>query len=339
MKPLFPLLLILTVVSCFAAQASDTSIVEAREIATKVVLDGHIEAIKEATVTAQISAVVKQIYVDVDDKVSAGRLLVELDNTEISAQLAKAKAGLKVAQAQAVSAQSEYARLRGLANDRFVSENDITKASSAVNVAQANIKLAQAQIAQVQQMLSYTKVIAPYSGVVTARHIEPGETAKIGQALLSGFALNQNRLLVHVPNSLINEVEKQGVLLAQTGQGDWLTLSNLTIAPSADPTTHTVMVRTNVDKALFQQRPGSFIKVAVKTKPRQALTIPSSAVFQQGDLQAVYVKFEQTYLLRQVLLGERTADYVEVLSGLTQGDEVIADGSEFLALYPVNKKP
>lgn len=337
MKPLFQLLLALAMVSCFTVQATSVAKVEAREVATKVVLDGHIEAIKEATVTAQISAKVKHIYVDVDDKVSAGRLLVELDNTEISAQLAKAKAGLKVAQAQAVSAQSEYSRLRGLETDSFVSENDITKALSALNVANANIKLAQAHIVQVEQMLSYTEIIAPYSGVVTARHIEPGETAKVGQALLSGFALNQNRLSVHVPHSLIHEVEKQDLLLAQTRQGDWLELTNLTIAPSADPISHTVMVRTNIDKAMFDYRPGSFIKVAVKTEPRRALTIPRLSVFQQGDLQAVYVKLEQRYLLRQVVLGETTADYVEVLSGLNQGDEVVADGSAFLAQSSLNK--
>lgn len=327
-------------------QATDFVTVKRIQLDSKVVLNGHVEAINEATVSAQVNAKVKKIHVDVDDQVAIGKVLIELDDSELKAQLAKANASLKVAQANEAQAKSEFKRLNGLAADSFVSQNDITKAASAVEVASANISLAKAQISEVKQQLSYTTIIAPYSGVVTARHIEVGETANFGQAMLTGFALNQNRLIVNVPNSLITDVEATKTLLAQTSKGDWKELKNLTIAPSLDSQTHTILVRANINKDNFNQRPGSFIKVAVKTDPRSALVVPSSAVFSQGDLSAVYVKLDDTYALRQVLLGEEIAgekiageqsstgknsQLIEIISGLSVTDKVAENGAQLLS--------
>ena len=337
-----------TVVVSSAAVAQDIEFVTVKRIQadSKVVLNGHVEAINEATVSAQVNAKVKKIHVDVDDQVAIGKVLIELDDSELKAQLAKANASLKVAQANEAQAKSEFKRLKELTsgkfvNKGFVSQNDITKAASAVKVASANISLAKAQISEVKQQLSYTTIIAPYSGVVTARHIEVGETANFGQALLTGFALNQNRLIVNVPNSLITDIEATKTLLAQTSNGNWKELKNLTIAPSLDSQTHTILVRANINKDNFNQRPGSFIKVAVKTDPRSALVVPSSAVFNQGDLSAVYVKLDDTYALRQVLLGEKIAgeqsstgkssQLIEIISGLSVTDKVAENGAKLLS--------
>lgn len=314
-----------------SAQNAEFVAVKRIQLDTKVVLNGYVEAINEATVSAQVNAKVKKIHVDVDDQVTLGKVLIELDDSELKAQLAKANASLKVALANAAQAQSEYNRLKGLTSESFVSENDMTKATSALEVANANISLAKAQIEEVKQQLTYTKIIAPYSGVVTARHIEVGETANFGQPMLTGFAINQNRLIVNVPNSLASDIDAAKSLLAQTGNGFWNELSNLTIAPNLDKDTHTLLVRANIDKNTFNQRPGSFIKVAVKTDPRSALVVPSSAVFNQGDLSAVYVRIGEQYVLRQVVLGDTNKQMIEILSGLSEQDSVARFGAKFLA--------
>ncbi|NVK25268.1 MAG: efflux RND transporter periplasmic adaptor subunit [Gammaproteobacteria bacterium] len=331
MKSLFTVSLLISNLFITVAQATETEKVQAVSLQTLVKLDGQVEAISRSTVSAQVSAKVKNIYVDVDDRVTTGTLLLEMDDTELKAQLAKANAALNVANAQSVQAQSEYKRLQGLKSSQFVSDSDMTKAEAAVQVAQANINLAKAQIAQVEQQLTYTKIIAPYSGVVTARHIEVGETANMGQPLLTGFALNQNRLILQVPNSLIGWIDNSQSLLAQNTEGQWVTLNNLTIAPSADPLTHTVMVRANIDKTQFKQRPGSFVKVAVATDERTALVVPEQALVQQGDLNAVYVQLDDAFVLRQVMVGEQHGDNVEVISGLREQDVVVKNGAEYLA--------
>ena len=333
MKSKLTLCLVLSYVFISTASATEVAQVTRQELATKVVLNGSVEAVTEATVSAQINAEVKAIHVDVDDKVTTGNLLLELDDTELLAQLAKANASLEVALAQFQQALSEHQRLQGLEQDSFVSANDMTRAESAVEVARANISLAKAEIAAVKQLLTYTKVIAPYSGVVTTRHSEVGETVVIGQPLLSGFALNQNRLSVQVPSALIVDVERRQAIFAQTSSGRWLELNSLTIAPTANANTHAIMVRANVDKNIFKQRPGSFIKVAIDTAPRVALTVPDTAVFRQGDLTAVYVQLGEKFVLRQVIVGEKISQRIEILSGLQEGDIVVLESAKYLSRH------
>jgi RND family efflux transporter MFP subunit len=325
------LALVVSAVMALPSTAVETTKVMTSKMDTKVIINGYVEAISESTVSSQVNAKVKKIHVDVDDRVAAGKVLIELDDTELKAQLAKAKAALEVAQAQAEQANSEYKRLMALKSESFVSENDMTRAKSAVDVAKANISLAKAQISEVTQLLTYTVIIAPYSGVVTQRHIEVGETANFGQPLLTGFALNQNRLIVHVPNSLITNVEQTKALLVKNNNQQWQQLSNLTIAPTADPMTHTVMVRANIGKDQFAQRPGSFIEVAIPNDSRIALTVPSSAVFFQGDLAAVYVKVGENFVLRQVVVGEKSNGQYEIIAGLSESDVVVKNGANYLA--------
>lgn len=324
---------LLAVISLFSIQifAAKLAPVTVQNLSTKVVVDGQIEAITAATVSAQVSARVKGIYVDVNDTVTAGSLLVELDDTELQASLAKANASLNVALAQSVQATTEFNRLQGLESERFVSKNDMTRAISAVDVAKAMVNLAKAEIAEVKQLLTYTKITAPYSGIVTERHIELGEIASVGQPLLSGFKLNKNRLVVQVPNKLIPNVENLGFILVEAPVNNWVKLDGLTISPNTNPKTHTVMVRADITKNLLSVRPGSFVKAAVLTDHREAITVPSSAVFYQGDLAAVYVQIEETKVLRQVLVGGSNQGRIEVLSGLTKGDQVVADGAAYLA--------
>lgn len=321
----------LLVLSSFSLTAQPKVAVTEKVTSNKVLLNGYIEAITEATVSAQVSAEVKQIYVDVEDRVSAGALLLELDDKELKSQLAKANAALLAAKAQRQSQQSEFERLQRLSANRFVSDNDMTKAKSAVEVSLANIEAAEAEIAHVRQMLTYTKIIAPYSGVVTSRHVEPGEMVQPGSPLLSGFALQQSRLTLDVPSSLISHVEKSGKIEAQMSDGDWLSLANLTIAPQVDKDTDTVMVRANVDKKHFPQRPGSFIKVAVNWGIKKRLYVPWSSVFYQGDLAAVYVQVGSSVALRQIIVGEVDGGLQEVISGLQKDEQVIVDASRYLA--------
>ena len=317
----------------FMGSALELANVRTERLATKVILDAQVEAVTAATVSAQVSASVKNIYVDVNDKVVAGSLLIELDDIELQVRMARAQASLAVAKAQLSQAEIEYNRLKGLESKQFVSDNDITRALSATHVARANVKLARTEISEVKQLLTYTKVVAPYSGVVTERHIEQGEMASIGQPLLSGFKLNQNRIVAQVSSALVSSIEQSGFILIKTSTNDWLELKELTISPNSNPLTHAVMVRADLDTDVLSIRPGSLVKVAVVTGEREALIVPKSAVFYQGDLAAIYVKVNDEIVLRQVLIGEEEQGRVEVLSGIKGNEVVVVDGSNFLANY------
>lgn len=317
----------------FMGSALELANVRMERLSNKVILNAQVEAVTAATVSAQASATVKSIYVDVNDKVVAGSVLIELDDTELQVRMAKAQASLAVAKAQLSQAEIEYDRLKNLESKQFVSDSDMTRALSATRVGRANAELAKAEISEVEQLLTYTKVVAPYSGVVTERHIELGEMASIGQPLLSGFKLNQNRIVAQLSSSLVSHIEQSGYILIKTSTNDWLELRDLTISPNTHPSTHAVMVRANTGADLNSMRPGSLVKIAVVTGVRDVLTVPKSAVFYQGDLAAIYVKVNDEIVLRQVLTGEEEQGRVEVLSGIKSNDVVVVRGSNFLANY------
>lgn len=324
------LLIAIISTSRFATSANLTQVIT-KTLPTKVIIDAELEAATAATVSAQVSAVVTKLHFDVNDKVEAGAILVELDDTELITQLDKSKAALSLYLAQLKQAQIELARLQALASEQFVSSNQITRATSNVEVAQANVNLAKAEMATTTKLLSYTKVVAPYSGVVTARHIEVGEMALIGMPLLSGFKQQQNRLVAHLPQRLVEKAEINGFILAQNSEGLWVELHGLTIAPHTHSNNHTVMVRVNVTPSQIDKRPGSFVKAAVLTQYQEALVIPQSAVFYQGDLATVFVKAGEQIVLRQVLIAQPEQGEVEVLSGLQSGDKVITHGAAYLS--------
>lgn len=296
------------------------------------VVDGVVEAINQSTVKSLVNAKVTAIYADVDDYVAANSLLLELDDTQIKASYNQALAGVKIAQAALKQASTDLKRLTELKQSSYVSDSDLSTAQANADKARGQLQLYQAQMAESKERLSHTKIIAPYSGVVVARHIEVGETALVGTALLTGLAVNQNRIVVHIPQRLIHYVEASNEILVQDMNQSWISLTAPVIAPIADKLSHTVMVRAMVDKSMLNVRPGSFVKVGVNSGEKTIIAVPKSAVVQQGDLVGVFVSMNGKFNLRQIRTGDTFNDKLEVLSGLLANEKVATQGLQVLAL-------
>ena len=180
-------------------------------------------------------------------------------------------------------------------------------------------------IAQSSQNNPITRITAPYGGIVTARHIKVGETAQVGQPLLSGFDLSALRIQAHVPQTLVGAIQKAGYIWAQNTAQVWHKISDLTIFPQADPHTHTVAVRGLLNPTQFQPLPGSYLRIAIPTGTQQVIQIPPSSLLERGDLQAVYVQQDTSTVLRQVVTGKRSPTGIVILSGLQAGERILTD--------------
>ncbi|MEM6406523.1 MAG: efflux RND transporter periplasmic adaptor subunit [Pseudomonadota bacterium] len=292
-------------------------------VATQVILSGQVEAVHEATLSAQVSARVQDIRVDVNDQVPPDTLVVVLDDAELKAQLQKAQSALRVARSDNARAEADYRRYQALQKKQYVTAEAAKQYQSQRDISRANVIAARAQIAEIEQKLTYTQIKAPYGGVVTARHIKVGETAQVGQPLLSGFDLSALRVQAHVPQGLISEIRNAGFIRAQNAAGEWHTLTDLTIFPQADPATHTVAVRGLLNPAQFQPMPGSYLLLAVPTGQQPVIRIPTDSLLERGDLHAVYVWQDGTPFLRQVVVGQRTPEGIVILSGLQAGEHIL----------------
>lgn len=286
-------------------------------------LDGRIEAVQQSTVSAQTSGTVVALPFDVDDVVNAGELIVALDDTEQRARLNQANANLTEARASVTDARQRLDRIGPLVERGVASQAELDQANNQFNAAQARFEQAQAAVEQAQEQLSYTQVMAPYGGIVTARHVEVGEAVNPGAPLLSGFSLEALRVVVAIPQRYADLARQNKRATVMLNDGRVLQTGEMTFFPYADPNTHSFRVRmplTEPDGTLF---PGMLVRVGLPVAEREALWIPATAMVRRGELRGVYVLDETDQpRLRQIRTGVTRDDHIEVLSGLSAGERV-----------------
>lgn len=308
-----------------AAEVPFPTVEAAYEVAPRErVWDGTVEAVNQATVSAQTSGRVAEILYDVNDFVEAGATIMRFTDVEQQAALRQANAALEEAQARFAEAMQEYERVSNMFRKDAVSRAQFEQAEANRDAAEARLEAARSGVAAAREQLDYTEVKAPYAGIVSARHVELGEMVAPGQPLMSGLSLESVRVNVDVPQSLIEPLREIGQAYVYVG-GDRFAAESLTFFPVADPEANTFRVRVNLPEGSATLLPGMFVKVGFVVGETRRLLIPASAVVRRSELSALYVVTEERVVLRQVRLGRRYGADVEVLAGLTAGEHVALD--------------
>ena len=323
------LFILLLVSSLLPVAAGDLEFVTASSeiVGNEFRLDGRIEAVNRATVSAQTSGRIVELPYDVDDYVPAGAVIVRFRDTEQQARVNQAQAALEEAIARHDQASRELERIAGLREEGVVSQADFDRVKAEAEAAGARLESARAALDTAREQLEYTRVRAPYAGIVTARHVELGELAQPGQPLMSGLSLEKLRVLVDVPQSLIAPVRNEASLQVITPQGERLDAEISSIFPFADEATHSFRLRAELptleETTLF---PGMLVKTVFVTGKREILLLPGEAIARRGEVTAVYVANENDELhFRQVRTGRARGGHVEILSGLSAEERVALD--------------
>ncbi|MBE9560898.1 MAG: efflux RND transporter periplasmic adaptor subunit [Proteobacteria bacterium] len=297
-------------------------------------LDGVVEAINKATVSAQTRGTIQKILVDVDDYVEKGADILYLKDVSQKAQLKKAQAGEKEAISHLAKAEDEFKRIEDIYAKKVVSKSRMDEAKHALSAAKARLDSARANLEEASEQLSYTRVKAPYSGIVTERHVEVGETVQTGAQLMTGVSLDKLRVNVDVPQSLINKIRVFGKAFVYTdaaigSEPVRVAVDKITVFPIADRASNTFKVRLDLPEGIDGLFPGMFVKASLVTGEKQVLQIPQQSVVYRSELTAVYVVTEDGSIsFRHVRLGSRNNDSQIVLSGLTVGEKVAMDPIE-----------
>ncbi|WP_273206362.1 efflux RND transporter periplasmic adaptor subunit [Marinobacter subterrani] len=328
--------------SAAQGQVSDsqlmTAVTERSELQETVRLDGVIEAVQQSTVSAQTSGTVQKLPFDVDDSVAAGDLIVQLEDSEQQARLNQTQAGLEEAQAALADASQRFARIEEVHAHGLVSRQEFDQARNNLAAARARVERARAAVAEAEEQLSYTRVVAPYGGILTERHVELGEAVSPGQPLLSGLSLEQLRVVVDLPQQYADLARNKRQARVTLADGRVLETGDMTFYPYADPETHTFRLRMRLNEPNGSLFPGMLVKVSVPVASREALWVPASSLIHRSELRAVYVLgSDQRSRLRQVRIGVRDGERLEILAGLSEGERVVTNpsalvGSERLTL-------
>jgi RND family efflux transporter MFP subunit len=302
--------------------------------------DAKIEAIKAATVSAQTSGRIINIHFDVNDLVPQGARLLEITNKEQGAGLAGAEAELAKAEALNSEAQAQYARYKALFPKGAISKGAMDEATAKAKSSTQAVGAAKAQLIKAKENLKYTVVSAPFSGRMTQRFVEQGETISYGQALFSGYDTEHLRAVFQIPQQDVAQLQQQAQVSIKLSSGDEITSNDINVYQFADPLTHQHQVRVNLDASNRENViVGQWTKVVVDFPSQPYLMIPLSAIHQVSDLTSVYRKNADKIVLNQVRIGriDHQNNTAEVLSGLLQGDEIVIDAGRYLILSSAAK--
>lgn len=285
-------------------------------------LDARIEAVHQATVSAQVRGRIIEMPYDVDDYVKKGDVIVRFRDRE-------PRAAYKVARAHSNEARLEFNRIKAIYAKKLV-------AKAVLDKAEAGFKSAHARLEQAQEALEHTVVRAPYSGIVVKRYVEVGELARVGQKIMTGLSLEKLRITAEIPQSMVYAVREYQQAQVWLGKdlNQVINVNKLTISPFANKDSHTFSLRANLPEGDYKVYPGMYVKVGFVVGKMQALVIPLAAVVQRSEVTAVYVQADNGLLsMRQIRLGRAPdAENISVLAGLHAGEKVVLNPVHATAL-------
>lgn len=305
---------------------------------------GAVRARETAVVSAQIPGRIQQVMVREGDRVRAGQTLVVLDDAAQRASLDETLAALSAAQQQQAAAETDaklaastLKRYQQLEAEKSVSPHEMDEVTQRAAAAAARLEAtrAQANAVRAQQagartLLGYTRLVAPFAGVVAARMADPGTLASPGVALLQVDQAGPLQLQAAVDESAIAPV-RQGMKV-QVAMGG-ASSANMTgtvaeIDPAADVNSHSFTVRVDLPSSP-QLRAGMYGTAEFAHGLRQAIVIPRTAVVSRGSLVCAYVLDAKGFAqLRALTLGAVQGNLVEVLSGVSPGEQLVDEPSD-----------
>ena len=310
-----------------ASHASGLATIEvgAETAPAETLLDGVVEAVNQATLSAQTAGRVAEVLVDVNDTVKKDALLCRLRATEQVAGLGQAQAALQAATARDAQASAQFDRIRDMYERKVVARTTYDEAVTARDAAAANRAGAKAALESAREGVAYTEVRAPFDGVVTARHVQTGEAVAPGMPLLTVSALGALRVVAEIPQSIADQVRSLQQARVYVG-GETIASTAVTMFPSADPQSGTFRVRVDLPAAGTALAPGMHAKVGFLTGEASRTLVPRTALVERSELRAVYVVTpDGRVVLRQVRLGRPLGDNIEVIAGLARGERVAVD--------------
>jgi RND family efflux transporter MFP subunit len=327
-------------------QTVQVQIVESRQQTVPLNLGstGTVQAKQSAVVSAQVMGRIQQVLVREGDSVRAGQTLVVLDDAALRSSVEQAQAGVKAAQNVQAAAQtndalatSTLARYKQLDAQKSVSPQELDEVSQRAQAAAANLEAVRAQTdaARAQEsgartMMSYTRLAAPFAGVITARMADPGTMAAPGVPLLKVDQAGPLQLDASVDESAIAAIHKGMKVQVAIGSGSSANLTGIVaeIVPAADPSSHSFLVKIDLPSSA-QMRAGMYGTAMFANGTKQAILIPRSAVVARGSLSCAYVLDSQGIAqLRYLTLGATQGDLVEVLSGVSAGEKLVDTPSD-----------
>lgn len=303
-----------------------------------LVLPGNVQAYFDAPIYARTSGYLKSWETDIGTPVKKGQLLAEIDTPEVDQQLSQAQADLATARANYELSDSTNKRWQGLLATDSVSKQDADEKAGDAAAKKAAMDSAAANLARLHDLESFKRVVAPFDGVVVARNIDVGALINAGQSagnqLFRVSDTHRLRIYVQVPQpyagAMVPGLPADLVFAEHPGKSYVAEVART--ANALDPNARTLQVELQVDNAKGELFPGAYAEVHFKLPVNvESLRIPANTVlFRSAGLQVATVQPDDTIKLKNITQGRDFGSSIEVLDGITTGDNVVVNPSDSL---------
>lgn len=311
----------------------------------EVTYAGTVLAWKEVNIAPKVPGKVAAVLVSPGDRVKEGQLLVELDGTDVAAQVRQAEAAVALAEAGIPAAEinlknqeSNLRRMEELFAAGAISEQQWEQARAQFEAAKAQLTQAERQVEQARAglelarlQLSSLRITSPISGLVGAVNVDPGEIASPSAPAVTVVDLSKVAVEVHVPGEDVVRLKPGMKGISVTALGRELEGRVATVSPAVDPRTRLFTVKIEIPN------PGEFLRSGVTAEIRVILekkdspvTVPREALIEKNGRQFVFVVQEGKAYRRDVEAGLMDEKRVEIVSGLQPGDQVVVKGQHYL---------
>ncbi|HVF64329.1 MAG TPA: efflux RND transporter periplasmic adaptor subunit [Casimicrobiaceae bacterium] len=309
--------------------AADLAFVEAKPLARWLPVSGTVQPVHQATVKAKVAGEIREIAVREGQSVKAGQKVARVDTVDLETRLVERMGALDSAKAQLALADKTRTMHGKLLSEKFISQNAADGSESTYNVAQGSVKSAEAQVRLAQSAIKDAAVIAPLSGVVAKRHVQPGEKVAFDAPIVTIVDLREIELAALVPAVDVPEMKiGMPVELGVEGFGERKFTGRIErINPTTEPGTRAFNVYVTLPNADAQLRVGMFAtgRIAI-AQSAPTPTLPQTAIRTEAGQSFVWTIDNGKLVRRIVVTGRRDdeAGRVEVKTALPANVPVLA---------------
>ncbi|MPY87626.1 MAG: efflux RND transporter periplasmic adaptor subunit [Luteitalea sp.] len=314
------------------------------EITDSLTVVGNLVGAQTVDVAPKVNGRLEAVDVRIGDRVRRGQRLALVEDRELREQVRQqesayevGKASIRQSEADLGVAESNARRSRSLFERKILAQQMLEDAEANAQSARAQLDLARAQFAQagyrleeLRITLANTRIVSPVDGFVAKRYVDPGAQVSPAGPVVSVVDISLVRLVVNLVEKDLRRVQAGVPAAVQVDAYPGQTFEGRVarLAPVLDPATRTAQMEVEVPNEDARLKPGMYARVEIQTAHEDnALVVPRNAVVDQEGRRGVFLVNQRTAHFTEVRTGIEEPQRIEVLSGLTEGQQVITTGA------------
>ena len=342
----FSIIIVISLLAVVACNKQDTKSVEEKvfnvqvqDIAKKPLRPfiesiGTLNPCEEVTVSAEVEGVMKSVRVDEGTQISKGMLLASIDDSDYGLEVKRAEATLRQAEATLENTKLEFKRKEALFKEELVTKQQYDDVVTRLSLTEAEVERAKASLSLARLKFSKTKITSPIACVVKEKRVSAGDFVKNGTSLFVIIQPNPIKLRFTIPEKDVGKIKiSQDVLLKVDGlPGSEFKGKVSIIYPHVEEKTRTLMVEALVPNNNGVLKPGLFAKVILYTGgEKDTIVVPVTSLLYEAEKVKVFVVEGDRAKEREVKLGSKYGEMMEIVEGIKEGEKVVAVGQQNLS--------